>query len=70
MAAMPPHDLLKAWKQDTMPVEMTLGHVVQNLVILREDIDRLLAHTRMPPNPKGNRKPSKPDETPDPEQPS
>jgi len=56
---------------------MAVGHILQNLVKLqtilvdlRADIDRLIAHTRLPPNAKSKAKPSKPDETPDPEQPS
>lgn len=39
------------------------------LISLRADVDHLLAHTRLPPNPKGKAKPSSPDEAPDPEQP-
>jgi len=69
-----PQELLLAWKREEMPVEMTLGHVVQNLVKLhtafvdlRADVDRLIAHTGLPPNTKGRHKPSKLDETSTPE---
>lgn len=68
MAMLPPDELLKLWKLDEMPVEMTLGHVVQNLVRLREDVDRLIAHTRLPPLVKGKLKSPRPDETSSPKQ--
>ncbi len=70
MATIAPQEILKAWKQADMPMEMTLGHVVQNLVILREDIDRLLVHTKLPPNPKSKQKLPKSGEPPKPKQPS
>jgi hypothetical protein len=67
MATVTPKELLTAWKLEQMPLEMTMGHVVQNLVILRDEIDRLIAHTQLPPNPKGKAKPSKSDEILEPE---
>ncbi len=84
MATLPPDELLKQWKLEQLPLEMSMGQVLQHLVKLysdlaaqhttqanlRADIDRLIAHTSLPPNPKGKPKLSKPDETPDPEQPS
>lgn len=84
MSAVPPQELLKAWKLESLTNEMTLGQVLQNLVSqqtaletlkasfasLRVDVDRSIAHTRLPPNIKSKVKSSKPDETPDPEQPS
>jgi len=59
MGALTPTELLTAWKQDEVTVEMTLGHLVQNLVKqqtaiaaltpllgkLRADVDRLLVLT-------------------------
>ena len=82
MATLPPDDLLKLWKLEQLPLEMSMGHVLQNLVnlhtdfaaqhatlaSLRADVDRLMAHTRLPPSTKGKLKLSKPDETPEPEQ--
>jgi len=82
MAALPPTELLRLWKLEELPIEMSIGHILQNLVAqqttqetfqqtllkLRMDIDRLMAHTRLPPPIKGKPKPSKPDETPEPEQ--
>jgi len=77
MSTVTPTELLKLWKLENMQPEMAVGHILQNLVKLqtilvdlRADIDRLIAHTRLPPNAKSKAKPSKPDETPDPEQPS
>ncbi len=49
MSTVTPQELLKAWKLEQMTVEMTMGHVVQNLVILRDEIDRLIAYLRLPP---------------------
>lgn len=60
MATVTPKQLLNAWKQEQMPLEMTMGHVLQNLVTLREEIERLITHLRLPPISKGT---SKPDET-------
>lgn len=82
MATMLPSELLKLWTREQIPAEMTLGHVVQNLVKLHEeievhtsilrklraDVDRLLAHTKLPPIAQGKAKSSKPDATPDLEQ--
>ena len=82
MATMLPSELLKLWSREQIPAEMTLGHVVQNLVKLhdeveahtstlrnlRVDVDHLIAHTKLPPIVQGKTKLSKPDKTPDPEQ--
>lgn len=70
MAAISPQELLKAWKLETVTSDMALGHIVQNLVILREDIDRLIAHTNLPPRTTGKAKLGKLDEPSDPKQPS
>lgn len=82
MATLTPNELLRQWKLEQLPMEMSIGHILQNLVVqqtnhesfqqsllkLRMDVDRLLAYTKLPPNVKGKPKPSKPDETSDPEQ--
>jgi hypothetical protein len=82
MSTVSPAELWKAWKLDNMPVETAMGQVLQNLVKQqtaietltqalsnqRADMDRLIAHTRLPPGMKGKPRPSKPDETPDPGQ--
>jgi hypothetical protein len=82
MSMLLPSELLKQWKLEQAPIEMTLGHVVQNLARLhseleanhtllrnlRAEVDRLMAHTRLPPIVKDRQKLSKPDETSDPEQ--
>jgi len=79
MSTVTPQALLKAWKLEQVTVEMSIGHILQNLVAqqttqasfqqtllnLRTDVDRLLAHTQLPPNLKGKPKPSKSDEMPD-----
>jgi len=82
MATYTPTELLRLWKTEQLPLETATGHLLQQLVqqdselarqrttiaSLRADVDRLIAHTRLPPSTKGKSKPSKPDETPDPEQ--
>lgn len=84
MATYAPTELLHLWKTEQLLPETATGHLVQHLVkqhnelesqrraiaSLRADIDRLLAHTRLPPNIHGKPKSTKPDETPDPKQPS
>lgn len=77
MSTITPTEQLKLWKLENMQLEMAVGHILQNLVKLqtiladlRTDVDRLMAHTKLPSNPKGKPKPSKPDETSDPEQPN
>ena len=84
MATLPPDELLKLWKLEQLPLEMSMGHVLQNLANLRAavatqyaaltslrmDVDRLIAHTGLPPSTKGKPKMPKPDETIDPGQPS
>lgn len=63
VGTMPPAELLKLWTLNEIPVETTLGHVLQNLVKLhsdlkvhnltlyqlRADVDRLIAHTVLQP---------------------
>jgi len=59
MGTITPEELLKLWKLEKMPVEMAIGHILQNLVNmrttiestdttlykLRADVDGLIAHT-------------------------
>ncbi len=59
MGTMPPQELLKQWQLEEMPVEMTTGHILQNLVKIQTtidainitlhklsaDVDSLIAHT-------------------------
>ncbi|NIP25669.1 MAG: hypothetical protein GWO38_18085 [Phycisphaerae bacterium] len=73
MGTIPPQELLKQWRLEKMSVDMTTGHILQNLVKLqraidainitlynlRADVDSLIAHTKMKPNPKGKKKPGK-----------
>lgn len=50
MATYSPHDLLKLWKLQQLPLEMTTGHILQNLVTLQDEIDALkreLAQVRL-----------------------
>jgi len=68
MGTMTPQKLLQQWKLENMTVEMTTGHILQNLVKiqtaidainitlynLRADVDSLIAHTGM--KPKGKKK--------------
>ena len=70
MATVTPTELLKAWKREEMPSDMAIGHVLQNLVILRADIDRLIRHIGLSRVDEGKRKLTKSDEPLDPEQPS
>ncbi|MFN8494587.1 MAG: hypothetical protein U0350_43700 [Caldilineaceae bacterium] len=69
MATVTPTELFKAWKCGDTPPEMAMGHVLQNLVILRADVDRLLRHTHLPRADEGKREPPRPGETPSSEQP-
>ena len=73
MGTLPPQELLKEWTLEKITVEMATGHSLQNLVQiqqtvdaiqttlrkLRTDVDSLIAHTGMPLNPKGRKKPTK-----------
>lgn len=73
MGAIPPPKLLQQWRLEKMTVERATGHTLQNLVKLqqaieaiqislrklRADVDSLIAHTKMKPNPKGKKKPPK-----------
>ncbi len=61
MSTMPPDELLKLWTLDKLPLEMAMGHVLQNLVKvqasletlktsshkLQGNVERLAAHTRV-----------------------
>jgi len=75
MATLPSDELLKLWKLEQLPLEMGMGQVLQHLIKLyndlathhttqinlRADVDRLIAHTGLPPSTKGKPKPPKPD---------
>ena len=81
MATYTPIELWHLWKTEQLPLETATGHLLQHLVqlhgqletertalfSLRADVDRLTAHTQLPPRVKGKQKLSKPDETVDPE---
>ncbi len=83
MATYTPAELWQLWKTEQLPLEMATGHLLQHRVqlhskletertavfSLRADVARLIGHTRLPPLAFGKQKPSKPDETVDPEQP-
>jgi len=71
MATLPPNELLSLWKLEQMPIEMSIGHVLQNLVKLhsdldahhsalyhlRADVDRLIADAGIGAIDKGKKKP-------------
>ena len=73
MSTMPPDELLKLWKLEKLPLEMAMGHVLQNLVrmqttieshdaslyTLRGHVDGLMAHTGMEPRSRGKRQATK-----------
>ena len=73
MGTISPQEILKQWKLEELTVEMVTGHILQNLIKtqtaidainitlynLRADVDSLIAHTGMKPNPKGKKKPPK-----------
>jgi len=73
MGTLTPQNLLKEWMLEKLTTEMATGHTLQNLVKMQEaiktiqvtlhnlraDVDSLIAHTGMPPNPKGRKKPPK-----------
>jgi len=73
MSTVTPEELLKQWKLESIPLEMAMGHVLQNLVKqqtaqealnlallnLCADVDRLIAHTGLTPNAGSRSKPSK-----------
>jgi hypothetical protein len=70
MSTMPPDELLKLWKLEKLPLEMAMGHVLQNLAKmqatietletsfykLRSDVDGLIAHTGMQVPSKGKKR--------------
>jgi hypothetical protein len=39
MAALPPEELLRLWRQEAISVEMAIGHITQNLVKLQDYLD-------------------------------
>ena len=71
MGTMLPQELLKRWEREELTVEMAMGHSLQNLTQIqtaidalnislynvRADVDSLIAHTGMEPNPKGKKTP-------------
>lgn len=71
MGTVKPDELLRLWSLGKATAEMVIGHLIQNLVKqqtaiqninltlynLRADVDSLIAHTGMKPNPKGRKKP-------------
>ena len=73
MGTMPPQKLIKKWELEDLTPEMAIGQILQHLVKilttlqainitlynLRADVDSLIAHTGMTPNPKGKKKPPK-----------
>jgi len=73
MSTMHPDELLKLWKLEKLPLEMAMGHVLQNLVRmqttieshdaslynLRGHVDGLIAHTGMEPRSRGKRQATK-----------
>jgi hypothetical protein len=75
MGTIHPQELLKQWELETISVPMATGHSLQNLVKMqqaidtinltlyniRADVDSLIAHTGMKPNPTGKKKPPKKD---------
>jgi hypothetical protein len=71
MATVTPNELLRLWTREKITIDMAIGHILQNLVDmqraydarnltlyhLRADVDSLIAHTGMKPDPKGKKKP-------------
>ena len=71
MGTVTPEELLKRWTLEKLPVEMAIGHILQNLLKvqaateangvmlrqLRTDVDGLIAHTGMMPRSQGKNKP-------------
>ncbi len=69
MGALTPTELLTLWKQEQVTIEMSVGHLIQNLVKqqttletlvsalgkLRADIDRLTASTNTKLDTKGKK---------------
>ncbi|GEM_PF-2636238 len=41
MATYSPQDLFRLWKQQQLSVEMTTGHILQNMVTMQDAIDAL-----------------------------
>ena len=39
MAALPPEELLRLWRQEAISVEMAIGHITQNLVKLQDALN-------------------------------
>lgn len=73
MGTLSPRDLLREWTLEKLTIEMATGHTLQNLVRLQQaidaiqitlrhlhaDVDSLIVHTGMRPNPKAKKKPLK-----------
>lgn len=43
MSTITPVELLNLWKQEQIPVEMAIGHILQNLVKQQSALEALLA---------------------------
>jgi hypothetical protein len=41
MGTVKPNELLKLWVREEIPVEMAMGHVLQNLALQQSIIDRI-----------------------------
>ncbi len=46
MSTMTPTELLSLWKQEQMTIEMSIGHILQNLVKQQIALESLLATQR------------------------
>jgi hypothetical protein len=79
MSTYTPVELLSLWKLEQLSLEMATGHLLQHLVKLtseleaqrtvvtnlRTEVDRLLAHSQLPPNARNKPKSAKSGEVPD-----
>ncbi len=73
MGTVTPEELLSLWKLEKAPLEMAMGHALQNLVQMnqgiaslrasfyqiRGDVDGLIDHTGTKPRSRGKNKPRK-----------
>jgi hypothetical protein len=48
MATHSPHDLLRLWRLEQLPLDMATGHILQNLVTIQEAIDAIQRDLAMP----------------------
>ena len=46
MSTMPPDELLKLWTLEKLPLEMAMGHVLQNLVKIQASLEALRTSSR------------------------